>query len=66
VSRWHAVWRAVTKSRLSVVLAIVLTIAFVAVVERVMAHNYRINIQQGPDRRFELAPAGAASAALQP
>jgi hypothetical protein len=57
VSRWHDLWRAITTSRLSVVLAVALVVAAAIVVERVMAHNYRINAQLGPDKRFELAPA---------
>jgi hypothetical protein len=64
VNRWHAIWRAVTKSRLSVVLAVAMVAALVTVVELVMMHNYRISAQLGPDRGFELAPAGAMSGSL--
>ncbi len=68
MSRWHAVWGAITRNRLSLTAAGVFVIAVVVVVERVMDHGYRFGAQWGPDKRFELAPAptAAASASMAP
>jgi hypothetical protein len=57
VNRWHVVWRAISKNRLSMATAMIIVIAVVLVAERVMDQGYQFGVQWGQDKRFELAPA---------
>jgi len=65
LNSWRVIWRAVTQSRLSMIVASIVVAGAIIVTDLVMTHGYKIGVQWGPETRFELAPAATPSPTLR-